>query len=286
MKFSLILATAGRVEEPEIFLASLERQTCRDFEVLLVDQNPDERLAPLAARYCERLPLIHLGSRRGLSRARNVALPYIGGDVVAFPDDDCWYPPDLLERVRGVLESRPDLDGLAGRCLTASGKPRGRWARRPGLINKYNIFGRCISFAIFMRRVLVQRIGLFDESLGLGASTPWLGAEDYDYLLRAALASRVLYDPAINVYHGDLTSIFSQSDREKRYGNALGFGRFLAKHGYRSAFVAWYSARYLIDAGISLALGNSAKARYRWATLVGNFEGWLGRAPGRSQSLS
>jgi hypothetical protein len=33
--------------------------------------------------------------------------------------------------------------------------------------------------------------------------------------------------------------------------------------------------RYLAEAGISLALGNVAKASYRWATLVGNFEGWF-----------
>jgi glycosyltransferase involved in cell wall biosynthesis len=279
MKFSLILATVGRVEELEIFLSSLERQSHRCFEVLLVDQNSDARLAPLAARYAQRFPLTHLGSQRGLSRARNVALPYASGDVVAFPDDDCWYPPDLLEGICDLLESRPGLDGVAGRCLTETGKPRGRWAHRPGPIGKYNIFGRCISFAIFLRRPLVRRIGQFDESLGLGASTPWLGAEDYDYLLRAALAGAVFYDPRLTVYHGDLTSTFSPGDRDKRYGNALGFGRFLAKHRYLAPFVVYYSVRYLADAGISLAFGNGAKARYRWATLVGNFEGWLGRIP-------
>jgi glycosyltransferase involved in cell wall biosynthesis len=155
MKFSLILATAGRVKEPEIFLASLQRQTHRQFEVLLVDQNPDARLVPLAQRYWLQFPLVHLGSRRGLSRARNVGLPYASGEVVAFPDDDCWYQPDLLERVNDVLESNPQFDGLAGRCLTANGNPRGRWARRPAIIGKYNIFGRCISFAFFLRRRVV-----------------------------------------------------------------------------------------------------------------------------------
>jgi hypothetical protein len=95
---------------------------------------------------------------------------------------------------------------------------------------------------------------------------------------------RIFYNPEIDVYHDDLTSVFSLSDRQKRYGNALGFGRFLAKHGYPRAFLAWYSARYLAGAGLSLALGRSAKARYRWAALVGNFEGWLGRAPQWSNS--
>ncbi len=42
---------------------------------------------------------MRLRSPRGLSRARNEALPRLEADVVAFPDDDCEYPDDLLERV-------------------------------------------------------------------------------------------------------------------------------------------------------------------------------------------
>ena len=44
-----------------------------------------------------RLELVE--SARGLSRARNAGLRMIAGDIVSFPDDDCWYPPDLLQRV-------------------------------------------------------------------------------------------------------------------------------------------------------------------------------------------
>lgn len=277
VNFSLVLATVGRVRELETFLESLDQQTYRSFELLVVDQNPDDRLAPLILKYGERFALHHFRSKTGLSYARNVALPHVSGDVVAFPDDDCWYPQSVLEEVDALLRSRPQLDGVAGRCLTAAGTTRGRWANRAGLISKYNIFGRCISFTMFLRRKLVERIGPFDESLGLGARSPWLGAEDYDYLLRAALCgSGVYYDPQIFVYHRDLPSAFDARDRSKRYGGALGFGRFLAKHRYPLPFVAYYALRYLADAAFSLVLGNVPKARYRWATLIGHFEGWLG----------
>ena len=123
---------------------------------------------------------------------------------------------------------------------------------------------------------LVDQIGPFDETLGLGANTPWLGAEDYDYLLRAALqGSGVYYDPSIVVVHPGLTTAYSVLDRTKRYGNALGFGRFLAKHKYPLAFVTYYSGRYFADAVFNFATGRVAKASYRWSTLVGNFEGWF-----------
>ena len=99
MRFSLVLATVGRTEELNRFFASLDYATHRNFEVILVDQNPDDRLNSVLDHYDGRFPALHLRSERGLSRARNVGLRRVTGDVVAFPDDDCWYPPNLLNQV-------------------------------------------------------------------------------------------------------------------------------------------------------------------------------------------
>jgi glycosyltransferase involved in cell wall biosynthesis len=77
---SLIVATLNRVDEIERLLASLEQQAYGDFEVLIVDQNEDDRLVPILKSHPE-LVIRHLRSARGLSRARNVALPLANGDV-------------------------------------------------------------------------------------------------------------------------------------------------------------------------------------------------------------
>src|SRR5690349_10889036 len=112
---SLLLATVGRTAELENFLLHLDAQTYRCFELIVIDQNPDDRLVAILSEYGQRFPIRHCRSGRGLSRARNVGLPAATGDVIAFPDDDCWYPPDLLQQVAAIFSENPAVDGITGR---------------------------------------------------------------------------------------------------------------------------------------------------------------------------
>ena len=108
MRFSLIVGTVERPAELEGLLESLAAQTCRDFEVIVADQGAGEGMAALCRRFAERIDLRRLPMReRGLSRARNAALREASGDVLAFPDDDCVYPPHLLMQVGFRLAAWP-----------------------------------------------------------------------------------------------------------------------------------------------------------------------------------
>ena len=49
MRFSLVIATRGRVAEVAEVLASIAAQQRQDVEVIVVDQNEDERLAETPA---------------------------------------------------------------------------------------------------------------------------------------------------------------------------------------------------------------------------------------------
>ena|SRR5208337_53067 len=95
---SLVVATVDRVAELERLFVSLDAQSYRDFEVIVVDQNPDDRLLPVLQQHTD-LAILHLRSGRGLSHARNVGLLAAQGDILAVPDDDCWYPEQLLHCV-------------------------------------------------------------------------------------------------------------------------------------------------------------------------------------------
>ena len=60
MKFSLIVATKNRVNEVDRLLHSLVAQSHRDFEVILVDQNIDDRLSDVVNCYSPLFPLTHI----------------------------------------------------------------------------------------------------------------------------------------------------------------------------------------------------------------------------------
>jgi len=280
MRFSLVLATVARTKEVKRFLEHLDRQTYRDFELIVVDQNPDDRLVPILEAYKNRFPIMHLRSERGLSRARNVGLRHISGDIVAFPDDDCWYPPDLLKRVVRFFQKHPGIDVLTGRSVDENGEPsNGRWDNRAGLINQFNIWRRAVSYSIFLKKEVVKKVGDFDESLGVGAGTPWGSAEEIDYLLRALKwGYHLYYDPNVVIYHPQPVQCYDATAiaRARFYG--AGMGRVLRKHKY-PFWVAFYE--YLRSAGgvfLSLTTGQLGKAKHHLAALVGKVSGWIAKA--------
>src|SRR5829696_7589651 len=159
MRFSLVLATIGRISEVQRFLDSLDSQTYRDFELIVVDQNQDDRLSPLLAAYRGRFSILHLRSESGLSRARNAGLGHITGDVVTFPDDDCWYPPELFERIARFFRERPELDGFTGRIADERGRSgTARFDNESGPLNLVNVWKRAASVTLFLRRDVVEAI--------------------------------------------------------------------------------------------------------------------------------
>jgi len=208
---------------------SLDQQTYRNFEVLIVDQNSDERLLPVLAGHPE-LPIRHLRSYRGLSRARNVGLKYANGDIVAFPDDDCWYPRDLLESVTHWFSAHREFAGLFVRLRDSEGNAIGpKLPDDACRCTKQNILTVGASPAGFLRRDLVDAIGPFNENIGAGANTPYQAGEECDYFLRALDGRNMWYDPALTVHHPQLHSL--ERLGRTTYSYALGSAYVLRIHG-------------------------------------------------------
>ncbi len=83
--------------ELERFMVHLSRQDYRNFELILIDQNQDDQVSKIILPYRQDFQIIYIHSQIcGASFARNLGLSKATGDIILFPDDDCWFPPELL----------------------------------------------------------------------------------------------------------------------------------------------------------------------------------------------
>ncbi|WP_313918228.1 glycosyltransferase family 2 protein [Tahibacter sp.] len=280
MRISLIVATVGRSAELERLLESLVLQAYPDLEVIVVDQNRDDRVLRTIKKWAGRLPIIHLVSDPGASRARNVGLAAASGDIIGFPDDDCWYPPNLLRRVSGFLSESVERDGIIGHTVGEDGRATLPWNDGAGLLSASMSWRRSVTYAYFFRRRAALAVGGFDVSLGPGAGTPWGAGDDNDFMLRALEnGARVFFDPELTVHHPPLFLGFDAESIAKRTRYARADGRVLRKHPMPSwwmlAFFGMPLARWVLAAP-SL---DAARLRFHWATFLGRVRGYRDPAP-------
>lgn len=277
-RFSLVLATLNRTVELERFVLSLNRQKA-SVQLIVIDQNRDDRLVSILAKLNLSIELLHLRSAPGLSKARNVGLKHVDGNVVAFPDDDCWYPDGVLEYVQSRLESSENIDGITGRSTDGAGvASAGNFDKSAGPVDLRTVWGGGISFSIFLRRHLVDRIGPFDESLGVGSGTRFGAGEETDYLIRGLqLGASLYYYPDLIVYHPNPMADFDQKARARGYSYGMGMGRVLSKHKYPAVFLARCVFRPLAGCALSAATLRFSKAAYHFSIARGRLLGILAK---------
>jgi len=92
-------------------LRSLDEQTFRDFEVIVVDSSPDERTAEIVRRFPE-VQCIRPDERLLPHEARNLGAQSACGDILVFTDPDCDAHPEWLSRL--VDARRQGRQAVAG----------------------------------------------------------------------------------------------------------------------------------------------------------------------------
>lgn len=201
---SLIVATVGRSIEVTRLLDSLVVQTVSGFEVLIIDQNQDDRLKGIVQNYAARgLTVKHLRMPApNLSLARNAGLSAAHGEYIAFPDDDCWYAPEAIGHVIQAFERSPQARGVVACWLEQALANGQRPERKPLSLVAWRKFrdGDASSISLFFRRGLFEQLGGFDQRFGVGQ---WFGAgEETDFVLRVLTAGALIErEPAALVHH-------------------------------------------------------------------------------------
>ncbi len=274
MMLSLIVASVGRTEELNDLFQGFVDQPFRDFQVILVDQNEDDRLAPIVARFRGQFPLQHIRSEvRNASHARNVGLAAATGEIVGYPDDDCQYQPDTMTRVAAHFNSDPELTLLGGPCVSATGEHiNGRWAPVPCPITEKNVWTTMAGYSMWIRTPAARAVGGFDPAIGPG--TPWGSSEEPDFALRLLRRGyRGWYDTRVTIRHPDKSLSAHATARAFHYG--AGMGRVFRRHSIAAPIALTFFVRPIGGLLVSLLRARPQHARYYWGTFRGRLFGYL-----------
>jgi glycosyltransferase involved in cell wall biosynthesis len=211
---------------------SLASQSSPGFEVIVIDQNSDDRLVPIVAHAIRKgVSVRHERMRKvGLSAARNRGITLAKYEIIGFPDDDCWYERDVVEAVQRAFAAPESRDGVVGHWVE-----RGDDGQAANAMLSYKLWrrlrgGNANSITLFFRRSLFAALGGFDERLGLGQ---WFGAaEETDFVLRAlGSGARLRRCDEVRVHHkltappAELRMACANARRRAR-----GTGAIYAKH--------------------------------------------------------
>lgn len=202
---TVIVPTLAADETLAECLASLDRQTFSDFEVIVVDNSGRRFLEPHG-----RVRVIGNESNVGFGAAFNQAYRQSASPFVAVLNDDAIVQPAWLEALLAAVEARPDVGMCASQvllagdgrldstgmllCLDGSSKQRGH-LESPDSFSRPQEALLPSGSAAFYRREMLEEIGLFDEAF-------FLYCEDTDLGLRARWAAwECLYVPGAVVEH-------------------------------------------------------------------------------------
>ncbi len=193
-------------------LDALAAQTCRDFEVLVVDNGSTDGSVTLLREKYAKVEVISLEQAAGFAVAVNAGIKAARGEYVALLNNDTVARPGWLTALVKTLDGGPDdiaavsskmlmLDDPsriddAGDTLSWSGGAAkiGHGEPADAISEPYEVFSVCAGAALY-RRSFLAAVGGFDEQFG-----SYL--EDVDVGLRGRLVGhRYVFEPRAEVLH-------------------------------------------------------------------------------------
>ena len=226
MKLSLVITAFDRCDDLRRFFSSIGdaiRFSPCNIQIIFVNQGFFEPLDEF--EFLSQIEFLQIHTEKlPLSSARNLGLKYVSGDIIGFPDDDCWYPPTAIESIIRYFHYNPQISAICTNVYDPLLKKS--YGNRPvnssTNISFYNLFQLPISVGIFIRKDAFISAGLYFDS-SLGAGTKLGSGEETDLIYRLLkLKLYIEYIGSIQIFHP--VPLYESADIEKYYRYGLGFG--------------------------------------------------------------
>lgn len=268
---SIIIPTIGRRDQVDAVLRSIAASEYQNFEVLIVDQNCDDRLEDIVAQHQKTLSLRHFKvGTRGPSAARNHGAKFARGDVFCFPDDDCELWPNTIGCALQILEAK-GAAAIFGRALDRDGSDAiTQFRDHSDYLTLAQHEGMFVEFSIFIKREIYEQFP-YDENLGVGT---FHGAEEgHDQVLRMLQAGlKLFYSTDVRFYHPlKITTHSSPREIRRVFTYRCGFSRLCLKHKlWRKLFSRMAKVTLFLPFALVF---QRHKVRYYCAELLGLWTG-------------
>ena len=213
-RLTVIIPTWNRRDLAVACLQSLEQQSFRDFEVMVVDDGSTDDTQEVIRRDFPGVTILSQGQNRGFAVAVNAGLRRAESEWIFLLNNDVTLDPACLEHLLETAEQYdatmaaplllwqddPDVVYAAGDRIRANGRPESIGFRQPRGVFQMpdNVFGVSAAAGLYHRTVF-ERVGLLDERFVAYF-------EDSDLCFRARLAG--------------FTAVFAPTARANHIGSA------------------------------------------------------------------
>jgi len=204
MKISVLIAAYNAAATLEHALASVQNQTHRDWEIIVVEDGSNDGTEQLvheaALSEMRSIRYERFETNRGVSSTRQRLLELATGDAVAFLDADDWWDPRHLELGGRKLAAGAGLvvmgvqtfDLQNGQILGTVVTPRTLETHPVETLFLESVI--VTSSCVLLAKATVKATGKFDPAFTIG--------EDRDYWLRAALTgARFAVEPTLTCHY-------------------------------------------------------------------------------------
>jgi glycosyltransferase involved in cell wall biosynthesis len=227
---TVVVPTRDRPGQLASCLASI-RASLRETDEIVVVDSASVGAAEVAATAREYGATVVRCDLPGVGRARNAGWRAAGHDVVLFADDDVVVAPLWRDALSAAVTAHPEAGFVTGRVLPSPGQVPSRDVaikreEATEVYDRSSIGNLGHSANLGMRRKVLERIGGFDDALGIGGRFKSAPDTDlFDRCFAAGLAGR--YEPAAVAFHDQWRGPRRLLLLEARYG--FGNGARIAK---------------------------------------------------------
>jgi GT2 family glycosyltransferase len=227
-KFSIIIPSLNGKKLLAECLPSIENQTDKDFEVIIVDNGSKDNSISFIRKQFPAVRILDLKKPAGFAKPVNAGIKAARGKYIFLLNNDVVLDKNCLAEIGQRLDQRKDIGFCACLMLTADGKnidsagddfswwgrayPTGRGENPQKFQKERFVFGACGGASVF-RKEIFDKIGVLDEDF-------YAYFEDVDLSFRAQLAGfKCFYVPKAIIYHRGSTTFKRDSFKMRYIGN-------------------------------------------------------------------